>query len=226
MGPLLILLACTLHGHCEGNGATKNGLAVSCCMSKVRGTIYSERGTSCCRHANFFPCWGRLGMLNPGTSTELCGTSCRSSPVPSASSWQPRSDTAWSASPGLQGCHACSEIGGWAATRTGHTGVPFAHSLLLPDCNLASTDCLQCSNNCLKLWSYTTVFRRSVLWKSTLSPPCFNRKSQGVIVFDGTSGWFNTGCSKTHQAFLQRTNWLCLKNTECATQYVIFLSNF
>lgn len=72
-------------------------------MSKVRDTSYSEQATSCCSHANFFPCWGKLGILNPGTSTELCGSPCQPFPARNTSCWQPPCDTAWLASPGLQG---------------------------------------------------------------------------------------------------------------------------
>lgn len=68
-GQRLIPLARTLHGHCEDNGATTNGLTACHCTSKVRDTIHSEQGTSCCSHANFLPCWGKLGILNPGTRT-------------------------------------------------------------------------------------------------------------------------------------------------------------
>lgn len=67
-GPPLIPLAHTLHRHWEVNGATTSGL------SHVRDTIYSEQGTSCCSNVNFFPCWGKLGLLNPGTSMEICGS--------------------------------------------------------------------------------------------------------------------------------------------------------
>lgn len=140
---LLTPLACTLHGHCEDNSATTNGLTVSHCLSKVRDTIDSEQGTSCCSHANFFPCWGKLGILNPGTRRELCGSPCQPFPVRSTLCWQPPSDTAWLVSPGLQGCHVCSGIGGWAANCTGHPGMPRAESRSLPDCSLASTVCLQ-----------------------------------------------------------------------------------
>lgn len=141
---------------------------VAYCVSKVRSTIYSEQGTGCCSHANCFPWYVKLGMLNPGTSTKLCGSSCQLFPLKNTSYWQPPSSTAWLVSPGLQGCYLCSEIRDWAAKCAGHTGVPFTQLCLLPDCNLALTSCLQCSNNPMKLWSYTNVFG-SVLQKSTLS---------------------------------------------------------
>lgn len=64
-------------------------------------------------------------------------------------------------------------------------------------------------------WScgVTPMYLGEVCSKSPPSHFSENVKHRGVIVCDSTSRWFNTGCSKTHQAFLQRTNWLCLEHT-------------
>jgi len=93
-----------LRGHCEHHAATANGLPVSHHMSEVSDTIYSEQGVSCRSDANFGPCWGKLGILNPSTSRELCGSLCQPFPGRRTSCWPCPSDAAWLVSPGLQPC--------------------------------------------------------------------------------------------------------------------------
>lgn len=130
-GSQRVSLAQTLHGHCEDNGATSSGLAA---LVQMVPSLQSKAVVAT-------P--ASLGVLNPGTSTELCSSSCQPFPVGDVPVTLP-------VSPGCRVPHVLPE----ERLSSELQRPPF---MLASNCNLALTDGSQCSGSSPKLWSYDGI---------------------------------------------------------------------